>query len=92
MNMKKAIRLKIHGTVQGVYFRQSTQQKARELNLSGWVSNTSDGAVVLEAEGEESALNELVQWCHRGPARAVVLNVEVSKNEVNNYSGFEVRR
>ena len=48
----KRVRLLIHGRVQGVFFRASAQQKAVELELSGWVRNNSDGSVEILAEGE----------------------------------------
>ena len=89
--MKKAIYLKISGTVQGVFFRQSTQQKARELNIKGWVRNCNDGSVEVEAEGEEIPLNDFVEWCHRGPRDAKVNNVESKNIEMKNFEGFEVR-
>jgi len=90
--MKQAVRLKISGIVQGVFFRQSTQQKARDLDISGWVRNCEDGSVEVEAEGEEDLLKVFSQWCYRGPQRAVVKNVTVTPAEPKNYKGFEVRR
>lgn len=89
---KKAIRLKISGTVQGVFFRQSALQKAIELNISGWVRNCEDGSVELEAEGEETGMKEFIEWCHRGPMRAVVSKVEIKTIGTKNHSGFEIRR
>ena len=41
----------IHGHVQGVYFRQTTQQTAQKLELTGWVRNNADGTVEVIAEG-----------------------------------------
>jgi len=78
--------------VQGVFFRQSTIEKARELDITGWVRNCEDGSVELEAEGDESLLKVFVQWCHRGPRNAVVQNVEVKNSDVKNYSAFEIKR
>ncbi len=89
---KVAVQIRISGIVQGVFFRQSTREKAIELNISGWVCNTADGAVALEAEGEEAAMKEFIGWCHRGPARADVSKVEIKTIGTKNYSGFEIRR
>ena len=75
--MQKQIVLKIYGKVQGVFFRDSSKKKARELNLSGWVRNESDGTVVIVAEGEEKNLKELIEWCKNGPNHARVDKVEV---------------
>ena len=64
--MEKRVGLKIYGRVQGVFFRDSSQRKAEELNLSGWVRNELDGTVQIVAEGEEKDLEELIEWCRAG--------------------------
>ncbi|MBY6222248.1 MULTISPECIES: acylphosphatase [Marinobacter] len=64
--------LLVSGKVQGVYYRASTEQKARELGLTGWVRNLPDGRVEIVAEGEPLQLKALHEWCHEGPERAVV--------------------
>lgn len=74
--MKKQLHLKIFGHVQGVFFRAKTCQKAKELGLTGWVRNTADSAVEAIAEGEEEALREFLEWCKKGPPRAVVSRIE----------------
>ncbi|HNH76956.1 MAG TPA: acylphosphatase [Candidatus Obscuribacter sp.] len=80
--MQVLAKLKIHGRVQGVFFRQSTREKARELGLSGWVKNMPDGTVEALAAGPESLVNELIAWCHKGPAYARVDKVEASVSKV----------
>ncbi len=66
----------IHGRVQGVFFRASTQEKAIELGLTGWVRNRADGKVELLAEGEKEKLEKLIEWCRIGPKHAQVTDVE----------------
>jgi acylphosphatase len=73
----KRVRVRVVGRVHGVYFRASTQERARALGLSGWVRNTADGAVEMEVQGEPTAINGLVAWCHRGPPAAQVASVRV---------------
>lgn len=75
--MQKRVVLKIYGKVQGVFFRDSGLRKARELGLSGWVRNDSDGIVVIVAEGEEVDLEKLIDWCKDGPEHAQVEKVDV---------------
>jgi len=72
----KRVRLIIHGKVQGVFFRASTQNKAKELGLRGFVRNREDGTVEIVAEGYEDQLSELVNWCHTGPEMAIVDSVQ----------------
>ena len=78
----KGLYLQIYGRVQGVYYRASTQEYARSLGLVGWVRNRSDGSVELQAfdlgnsEKEQSKkLEQLQEWCGKGPARADVVKV-----------------
>ncbi len=72
-----ARRLRIHGKVQGVYFRQSTVQTAQALGVAGWVRNRHDGTVEALAVGAPEAVQGLIDWAHRGPAAARVERVEV---------------
>jgi len=90
--MNKAVQLKIKGIVQGVFFRQSTIEKARELDITGWVRNCEDGSVELEAEGDENLLKAFVQWCHRGPRNAKVADVEEKDVPFKGHEGFEIKR
>lgn len=90
--MKQAVQLKIKGIVQGVFFRQSTVEKARELDITGWVRNCEDGSVEIEAEGDENLLRAFVQWCHRGPRNAKVIEVIEDKIELKEHPGFQVKR
>ena len=93
MSNTKHIAIRVHGKVHGVFFRASTQEKAEELGLTGFVQNDPDGTVYLEAEGEPQALKKLEQWVHQGPKRARVEKVEVEeKKELKDFDGFEQRR
>ena len=56
--MKVNAYVKIHGKVQGVWFRAGTKQKAEQLGLTGWVRNTDDGCVEAVFEGEEKQVKE----------------------------------
>ncbi len=88
----KHLKATIYGRVQGVFFRDSARQKARELGLTGWVANQADGSVYLEAEGEEEKLKELLAWCWQGSSSARVDKVEQDfSQELKNFEGFEVR-
>jgi acylphosphatase len=84
-------KINVKGKVQGVFYRSSTQAKAKELGLSGWVQNKEDGSVLIEAEGEEQKLQKLVEWCRQGPGAAVVNDVEYKEIEPQGKNGFEVR-
>lgn len=74
--MKRA-RVCIQGRVQGVFYRQSTVEKAEELGLNGWVRNLPDGRVEALFEGERARVELAIAWCRRGPPRAAVDDVAV---------------
>jgi acylphosphatase len=82
----------IKGKVQGVFFRASAKEKAEELGLKGIVENHSDGSVYLEAEGSEDKINELIEWCKKGPQQAVVDEVLINDGALKNYTDFSIRR
>ena len=66
---------RITGRVQGVFFRASTQRKARGLGLTGYAINQPDGSVTVAACGQNHALDELAAWLEKGPAGARVEQV-----------------
>ena len=78
--------------MQGVFFRQRTMEKAKELGIKGWVMNCADGTVEAEAEGEEDALLKFVEWCHDGPQKASVDKIDVTATTLKNFSSFQIKR
>lgn len=68
-------RLLIQGRVQGVGFRWSLMERARQLGLDGWVRNRNDGSVEALATGPAEAVDALTLWAHRGPPQARVDHV-----------------
>ena len=68
--------LRVTGMVQGVNFRWFTQHRATELGLAGWVKNCADGSVEIVAEGDQEALERLLDVARTGPPSAVVENVD----------------
>jgi len=85
-------RVRVSGRVQGVFFRDSTRQKAEGLGLHGYVKNTPDGEVEALFEGPEGAVEEMVRWCEEGPPHASVENVSADYEAPgDDLTGFEVR-
>ncbi len=85
-------RVRVSGSVQGVFFRDSTREKAESLALTGWVRNLPDGNVEAVFEGPSAKVREMVEWCEAGPPHAEVENVEVNHEPPeNDLSAFEVR-
>ena len=81
----------VRGRVQGVGYRAACCQKARELDLNGWVRNQADGSVEVQAEGSLHKLTELRMWCERGPQGAGVHSVVHSHMAPIREDWFEIR-
>ena len=82
----------VTGKVQGVYYRATTRDTAREEGVDGWVQNLEDGRVEAVFEGDEAAVESMVEWCHTGSPRAEVEDVEVEYEEPEGIEGFRIRR
>ena len=84
---------RITGRVQGVGFRNFTQMRARQLGVSGWVRNETDGSVRLEAEGPRGALEDLLEAVHEGPRTARVEAVDADWDDATDeFDTFRIRR
>jgi acylphosphatase len=84
-------RLVIHGKVQGVFYRDSTRQAARDEGVSGWATNRSDGTVEVVLEGPDAAVESVVGYCRRGPSSADVDSVDVYEETPEGLAGFQIR-
>jgi acylphosphatase len=85
-------RVFISGRVQGVGFRWYACEHAESLGLAGWVRNLPDRRVEAVFQGEESLVDDMVEWCRRGSPAAMVRAVAVDDEPVvNSESGFGVR-
>jgi acylphosphatase len=82
----------VTGRVQGVFYRATTRERARERGVDGWIRNLDDGRVEAVFEGPEDAVAGMVEWCHGGSSRARVDDVESEYGEPEGLEGFEVRR
>jgi acylphosphatase len=84
------LHLRIQGLVQGVGYRWSLVQAARERGVTGWVRNRRDGSVEAMVAGPPDALDDLVDWARRGPPGAQVDSVDIEPGD-GTFDGFEQR-
>lgn len=82
----------VSGRVQGVFFRATTRDAARDRGVDGWVRNLDDGRVEAVFEGPAEAVAGMVDFCHEGSEAADVEEVEVTYEEPADFEGFRVRR
>jgi DNA ligase D-like protein (predicted 3'-phosphoesterase) len=66
-------------------------RRARDLEATGWVRNAEDGSVLVLAEGEETAIEELVDFLREGPRAAEVSEVEVEQIKPEGHEQFAIR-
>lgn len=86
------IHLLIKGKVQGVFYRATAKEVAQALELKGWVKNTSNGDVEAIVSGSEHKLHQFVEWCKRGPERAVVISINVTAVGEEKFADFRIVR
>lgn len=93
-NETSAVSLTLNGKVQGVYFRQSTLEKAQELGLFGYVQNLENGSVFIEAVGSTEAILKLIEWSKEGPEQAEVESCKklILEKPSEDFNSFEIRK
>jgi acylphosphatase len=92
MMAEAARHVRVTGHVQGVFYRAWAQAQARELGVSGWIRNCSDGSVEAHLQGDESVVSRMVDRMRRGPANARVDDLETEEAEQEETGRFELRR
>lgn len=88
--MRRA-RILVSGHVQGVGFRWICGQEARARGISGYVRNLSDGRVEAAFEGDDEAVEGMLEWARHGPTWARVDSVDVTDERPTGQPGFEIR-
>ena len=84
-------RVRVHGWVQGVFFRDSTRREAARRGVAGWARNCADGTVEAVFEGDPAAVEALVAFTRKGPGHARVERVEVAEEDPEGLRGFQIR-
>ncbi len=88
----KTIKVTISGTVQGVFFRQFVKDKAKELNVRGFIRNLDNGNVEVVAEGRDENVNQLLQECSQGPINSNIKQVESREIKHQGFEDFKISR
>lgn len=86
----KRVRVTVSGRVQGVFFRATCARLARDAGLGGYVRNLPDGRLQAAFEGDELAVDAMVDWCRRGPDLAQVHSVEAVPEDPVGDTAFRV--
>ena len=87
-----AVRLIVHGYVQGVGFRYFTSKNASRIGVVGWVRNAYDGTVEIRAEGTKSKLKRFINRVEQGPSHAKVTKVDIDwRPSTGKFHSFNIR-
>jgi acylphosphatase len=85
------IRVRAHGRVQGVFFRDSVRREAARRGVAGWARNCADGTAEAVFEGAPDDVAAMVEFVRRGPGHAEIDRVEETREDVEGLGGFSVR-
>lgn len=87
----KKVHVFISGKVHGVFFRAGIRDLASNLGINGFVKNLPDGRVEAVFEGNEGSVNEMIQFCRKGPSGAEVTDIKVFEEKPeNSLEDFEI--
>jgi acylphosphatase len=86
----RTIHIRISGKVQGVFFRASAKEIADKLKIAGWVKNTLEGDVEIVAEGASGSIEKFIQWCKKGPPKAIVSHLDYKETEPAELKNFSI--
>ena len=90
--MDVSVHIIVSGMVQGIGFRYFVYSRARNLGLTGYVSNLVDGSVEILAQGERSLVEELIREVKIGPRAAHVSDVKIQwKEPRHQYKEFSIQ-
>ena len=91
--MMKELHVIVTGKVQGVWFRAWTRDTAREMGVTGWVRNQSDGNVEAVGQADEELLKQFLKQLFDGPPLARVVKIDSAWREAETeFSSFEIRQ
>lgn len=88
--MKKAVRLYLSGTVQGVFFRSFIKENAERYNVKGFVRNLEDGRIEVFIEGNADDVNKMMELCKSGPKHSQIRKVEEKPEKFQDFKTFKV--
>ena len=89
--VRRQVRVRYEGDVQGVGFRYTVQGLANRLGVTGGVENLNDGSVRLVAEGTEGILQQLLLNIRVSRLGPYISNEQIEWRDPEGLSGFYYR-
>ena len=88
----ETIQIIVKGKVQGVFYRQSAKEKAKNFGITGRIKNAHNDEVHIIATGPKDQLQNFIRWCREGPPRAIVKDVSIQSLPLQNFENFNIER
>ena len=89
---KKLYEIKIKGIVQGIGFRPFIYKLAQELNLKGWVKNSTEG-VIIQVECDSQKLAIFTKRIKQEkPSQADIHHLEIKSLKSKGYQEFIIKK
>ena len=84
--------IQVYGLVQGVGFRYFVLQKAKALNIKGFVRNEIDGSVYIEASAtDQIVMDTFIKSINQGPSLARVKKIFINDLPIKKFTNFQIR-
>jgi len=90
--MKRSKRLKVTGSVQGMFFEAFIKEQAEKLNLKGYLRKLEDGRIEVFVEGDGENVDEMVGVTKRGSRHSQIRSVEEKDESFQGFSEFKILR
>jgi len=88
--MKKASRIYVFGTVQGMFFRNFIKEHAQKRKVKGYIRNKEDGSVEAWLEGDSRAVQEMIELCKKGPEHSVINRLDIVEERLQDMKDFKI--
>lgn len=88
--LKKHYKISVIGRVQGVGYRAFTKNVADKLGVKGFVKNSNDGTVYIEAEAPQMTVEKFLMECHQGPQFSKVDHMDIIQVPVTDFTDFNI--
>ena len=88
--MKKAVRLYLTGSVQGIFFRAFIKENAERHNVKGFVRNLEDGRIEIFLEGNPDGVNKMIEISKKGPRHAQIRKVTMKSEIFQDFKSFKI--
>lgn len=84
--------VKVFGKVQNVSFRKNIFQEAIQLNLNGWIRNTSDLNIVeIFLQGNKKSIDSMLKFIKGCPGKSIIVDIKTTQiKERRRYNGFKI--